>query len=439
MIMRIASTTTTHSTSSPDDTAKKASPTRLQVTSMQSNVSRSINAPKLEFVVIIYNNAPQSLPLPHHSGADDTDTFPGGELHVLPNTFRSAGVAIVPRIPPQTSVTVRIATCSNPGFKLVEELDVEAKFELYTFANGKRTLVPCCGTFPTDNAVWHKSVVEFAGDVVHARPATWKRSNINVLFYGAAAGAWTSTLLNSLITMMSFVKQPISPAPVGTTKKRKQHPSSTPLSSSSSTSSSSSSLWTSSTVDTPVYLTSYTPPGHGGECVVRLLDIASGQRALSARSLENVVKGNYIDTNKDNPSSSEDNNDDDDDDDADDLLDDDESAADRRCDVIVLVVPAPMLLDSTKSAALAQTFELVNRASSNAQVAVTQLDRVPPHNEAKVSAAAQRIFGISGNRVFLTPVYQVGDLKRTATVERPLLALMHAAIRQAITNQTRPA
>lgn len=392
---------------------------------MQSNVSRSINAPKIEFVVIIHNNAPQSLALPHHSGADDSNTFPGGELLVLQNTFRSAGVVLVPRIPPQTSITLRIATCSNPGFKLVDELDVEAKFELYKIANGNREIVPCCGTFPTDGAVWHKSVVEFAGDVVHARPVARNRSTINVLFYGATACAWTSTLVNSLITMMSFVKQPISPAHVGTTKKRKQHPSLVSPSSSSSN------------FETPVYLTSYTPPDHRGECVVRLLDIESGQRALSARSLENVIKGHYIDKNEDNGISSED--DDDDDDDIDHLFAADDEGEDRRCDVIVIVVPAPMLLDSTKSEALAQTFELANRASGNAQVAVTQLDRVPPHNGAKLSAAAQRIFGISGNRVFLTPVYQVGDLKRTAAVERPLLALMHAAIRQAITNQTRPA
>jgi hypothetical protein len=362
----------------------------LQLVSLQTNAARSLNSSTIVFAVAIRNNAPALMAPPHHSSAcTDATTFHGGTLLLRANRFWSAGAALVPRIAPQSSVTVHITTRPTVGFKTIDELDVEARFELCADAD-QRASVPCAGAFSTDGAVWHKSMIEFAGDVVHAEPAAPHRRTLNILFVGAVPHSGTSTLLNTALTTLSFSKHPLAPAAVGCDPEP-------------------------ATALRP-RVTHYTPLLDDGddeyECCVRLLDIASGEQ----RHAE-IVAGNYAPAD-----------------------DNDEHTGDNRAsDSIVFVVPAGLLLaapdERSRQFLLKQAidkFRQLSRACGNALIAVTQIDQVP-HTLSLQSAAAQQ-FAVSSNRVFCTPVY-LGEAKRIAAVEQPCLALLLAATRQAIQNQ----
>lgn len=175
----------------------------LQLVSLQTNEARSLNAPTIPLLVSIRNNAPRALAAPHHSSLGSADNaFPGGMLLLKPNRFWTAAAVLVPRIPPQATATVRITTRPTVGFKTIDELDVEARFELCADDGARGAFVPCAGTFSTDGAVWHKSMVEFAGDVINTEPAAPLRSTVRVLFAGAVPHAGTSTLVNTALTTL---------------------------------------------------------------------------------------------------------------------------------------------------------------------------------------------------------------------------------------------
>ena len=319
----------------------------------------------------------------------------------------------MPRIAPQSSVTVHIMTRPTVGYKTIDELDVEARFELCADDGGSGPFVPCAGTFSTDGAVWHKAVVEFSGDVANLQPAAPLRSTVNVLFVGAVAHAGTSTLINTLLTLLSFSKHPLMIAPVGC--------SAAPDTAGAAGAGA-------ATVSSAARVAIYTPElDREDACAVdededaskvRLLDIASGECVTTER-LRAIVAGAYDEAGGGSA-----------------------AAADRKCDAAVYVMPASLVEQtSSRSSQWAQQqavdkFHALNRLCNNALVALTQLDQCDAGSHARLRQAAQRLLGVPQSRVFLAPVY-VDESKRVASVEQPCLALLLSATRQAVMNQMR--
>ncbi len=367
----------------------------LQLTSLQGKKSRSLNSLTIEFEVTIRNNAPRPFQAPHSSACNDSLAFPGGMLQLRANGFWAASAALVPRIAPQRSVTLHIITRPSVGFKTPNELDVDAKFDLFSDTTA-RTLVPCSGTFATDGAIWQKSVIEFAGDVLHARPTSQLRSSINVLFVGAAPQSGTSSLINAALTTLSFSKQPLDLAPVG--------------------------LAQTEPAGGIARVSRYKPGADAekpddedddstcdvdsddddDECRVRLLDIS--ENVATSETLCAIVDGCY---------------------DIENTCESVEHPGDRRCDAVVLVVPAPLLMSGQLQQAIAK-YQALLRARAKVLIAITMADLVS-NTEEELRTAAKLRFG--ANRAFVARSYR-GEEKRCALIEKPVLALLLAATRQ---------
>jgi hypothetical protein len=369
----------------------------LQLTSLQSKKARSLNSSSITFNLIISNNAPRPFDPPHHSSFIDELAFAGGMLVLQANKFWAASAVMVPRIQPQKKATVQIMTRPCVGFKTFEELDVDARFELYSDTSAK-TKVPCMGTFSTDGAIWNKSAIEFAGDVLYARPKTPNRTTINVLFAGAVPQSGTSSLVNTAFTTLSFSKHILTPAVAG--------------------------LWKNESANEPQESTilcvsrykpcteqeeyeddsTCDPDEEDDKCHLRLLDVTSAN--VTKEKLLMAIKGAYDITND---------------------VKTVEDPSERECDAVVFAVPAAVLMSG--SYALQEsidTFRALARVRRNTVIAITFADLVS-NTHAELVGKAKQLFG--ANYVFVTRVYR-DEEKRTAEIEKPILSLLLSATRQ---------
>ena len=364
----------------------KVAATAMQLVSLQTDEARCLNQAKFVIFVSIRNTA--------FVGANNE--FPGGFVALHENAFWQATMMVVPAIKVGRSVQVGIVVRPKVGFKTVGELDVNTRFELF---GRDRQPVACAGCFSTDGAVWHKSIVEFSGDVYYAKPSAPLRSTLNVLFVGTTAHAGVSTLINTCLTTLSYSKFPLSVAPTACSGPRETV-----------------------ALGTPVRVVSYTPthvasgalagdvdPEDDASCV-RFLELTSGQLVLPLQ-LRDVAAGSY-----------------------------DSGVAgtdgDRKCDALVFVVPASLLgadAPAPDVALMLYQFQQLGQICANPLIAITQISAA---HQTDACTAARTRFGVPASRVFAAPAY-VDEPKREPGIEKACLALLTSATRQAALNQTR--
>jgi len=361
----------------------------LQFVSLQANQCHSLNSSVIDFMIRIDNITPTccDTDVDDDSGADEASpaaptsalAFPGGWLRLHGNRLWQSTTIRIDCIAPQANRTCCVATRPTVGFKNSADLDVEARFDLFDDAMRP---VECSGTNSTDGSVWQKCVAEFAGDIVdscRALPAP-----LPVALVGAV-GSGKSSLVNLLQTTMSFGKQFQMPSVVGRgggaapmTKQLVEH--CVALGASTATI---------RVFDTPGFGSS---GDDGGETTTP---------ALAA------------------------------------LL-----AAVRTAGGMALFVTAAASLDDTlQTNCNAHAFnEVLHATAGRALLVVSQLDRVVPairgqpwsqqpsevrERVDRTLARAQVAFGVPRHRIFPMIAYD-SEVQRTAIVEQPAFALLHA-------------